>query len=115
MESTLSLNGQRVLLELHTLHACNRVLPVGISKPGHQQVFYVTICSFSRSLTLRRTGFAMNHNRGRPKVFNFRDDVGCKLNTVVALKYSGYRAVGVGWKRAVGVGWRRAVGVGQWV
>ena len=76
-----------VFLELQKLDACNPVLCVVISKPGHQHVFYVTICSFNRSLTLWMTGFAMNHNQSRPKVFNFRDDVGCKLSTIVALKY----------------------------
>ena len=43
--------------------------------------------SFNRSLTLRMTGFAMNHNQSRPKVFDFRDDVSCKLSTIVTLKY----------------------------
>ena len=78
MESALSLK------QLHTLDACNPVMRVGISKSGHQQVFYVTTCSFNRSLTSRMTGIAMNHS---PKVFNFRDDVGCKLSVVVVLKY----------------------------
>ena len=33
------------------------------------------------------TGFAMNCSLSRPKVFNFWDDVGCKLSTIVTLKY----------------------------
>ena len=76
----------RVLLELHTLDACNPVMRVVISKPGRQNVFHVIILSFNRSLTLQMTGFAMNCNPNRPEVFNFRDDVGCKLSTVVVLK-----------------------------
>ena len=62
----------------------------------------------------------MNHNRERPKVFNFRDDVGCKLNTVVALKNNGCR--GIGCRLEKGSGCRlekgsgcRDLGVGQWV
>ena len=66
----------RVLLELYKPDACNPVVRVGISKPGHQRVFYVTIWSFNRSLTLWMTGFAMNHNQSRPKN---RDEVDCKL------------------------------------
>ena len=77
----------RVLLELHILDACIPVMRVVISKPCHQHVFYVIILSFNRSLTLQMTGFAMNCNPNRPEVFNFRDDVGCTLSTIVALKY----------------------------
>ena len=37
---------------------------------------------------LRMTAFAGNRNQSAPlKVFNFRDDVGCKLGTIVALTY----------------------------
>ena len=76
----------RVLLELHKLDACIPVMRVVISKPDHQDVFYVIILSFNRSLTLQMTGFTMNCNPNRPEVFNFRDDVGCKRSTIFALK-----------------------------
>ena len=76
----------RVLLELHKLDACIPVMRVVISKPDHQDIFYVIILSFNRSLTLQMTGFTMNCNPNRAEVFNFRDDVGCKRSTIFALK-----------------------------
>ena len=53
----------------------------GIEYARH--VFYVTIYSFNRSLTLRITGFAMNQNQSRPKVFNPFTTPACKSSVLI--------------------------------